>query len=47
MDSNGFDQDPRRMEWGILKEKFRAAAAAERSDEIEGVDDRGDVLNDD
>jgi hypothetical protein len=38
-------QEPRLMEWGILKEKFRAAAA-ERSDEIEGVEVNGEVPND-
>lgn len=36
------DQEPRRIEWGILKEKFRAAAAV-KSDEIEGVEVSGDV----
>jgi hypothetical protein len=33
------------MEWGILKEKFRAAAA-ERSDEMEGVGVSGELPND-
>jgi hypothetical protein len=33
------------MEWGILKEKFRAAAA-DRSDEIEGVEVNGEAPKD-
>lgn len=42
LDDRLTDQEPRLIDEGIWKEKFRAAAAV-KSDEMEGVDVNGDV----